>query len=425
MNEVLFQYHKIEPTTWIYLASLLTIVVYFKFSRLWSVRNLDLVFLILLAPGVVLVTYGQVRHRAGIEQLGYAWLFGMSFVFTIRLLIDPLMVRRPLLEPNLTVGGMTCLGTALLVFLMANVVSSKPPYANLPQGPGFPMLYKLPAITTQVLFSGDDVEEQPQPESRYNELVSATARTIAVLSHVAIVVGMIVVGGRHFGNVRTGIAAAMLYLLIPYTAQMTGHVDHFLPAAFLVWAIAFYRRPLVSGALIGLAASTTYYPLFLLPLWAGFYWLRGLWRFLLGVVCALATLLIALKFTANDFHAELLQMWNLAPPVTSGFWSAHFVDEVYRWPVLALFTCVACALSIWPPQKNLATLMSCSGAVMVAAQFCHTQQGGLYLGWYLPLLLLTIFRPNLEDRVAQNVLSEGWRKRRPTVASAETPTSAN
>ena len=49
MSEVLFQYHKVNPTTWVYLSSLLTIGLFFKFSRLLSVRNLDLIGLILLA----------------------------------------------------------------------------------------------------------------------------------------------------------------------------------------------------------------------------------------------------------------------------------------------------------------------------------------------------------------------------------------
>ena len=33
---------------------------------------------------------------------------------------------------------------------------------------------------------------------------------------------------------------------------------------------------------------------------------------------------------------------------------------------------------------------------MLATQFWHANQGGLAMGWYLPLLILTIFRPNLE-----------------------------
>ena len=49
---------------------------------------------------------------------------------------------------------------------------------------------------------------------------------------------------------------------------------------------------------------------------------------------------------------------------------------------------------------------------MLGTQFWHAQSGGLYMGWYLPLLLLTVFRPNLEDRVAVTALGEGWWGRR-------------
>jgi hypothetical protein len=82
--------------------------------------------------------------------------------------------------------------------------------------------------------------------------------------------------------------------------------------------------------------------------------------------------------------------------------------------VLAAFVALSGTLAIWPPQKNLGTLLSCSAAVMVATQFWHGFGGGLYMGWYLPLALLTIFRPNLEDRVALAVLGEGWVPRRNT-----------
>ena len=56
--------------------------------------------------------------------------------------------------------------------------------------------------------------------------------------------------------------------------------------------------------------------------------------------------------------------------------------------------------------------MSCSAAVMLAAQFWHGHGGGLFIAWYAPLLILTIFRPNLEDRVALAVLGESWFPRR-------------
>jgi len=73
-------------------------------------------------------------------------------------------------------------------------------------------------------------------------------------------------------------------------------------------------------------------------------------------------------------------------------------------------------LALWPAQKNLGTLLSCSAAVMLGSQFWHANHGGVYMAWFLPLLLLTVFRPNLEDRVADTAVTEGWWRRRSRLA---------
>jgi hypothetical protein len=409
-----------------------------------------LIGLILLAPGLLVVEYGLAKENQNIEQLGYVWLFVTSGIFMIRLLLDPMMVRRPLLEPNLTVGGMTFVMISLLLFLMANVVNSKltsddlagakgaelvqarkssaPDDTSLTtHGPGYPLLHLLPSISTQMLFIEDTVRQTPQEKDLRRDVVRmATARTMAILSHLAVVVGMVLIGYRHFDNIRAGIAAATLYLLLPYTAQFTGRVDHVLPAALLVWAVEAYRRPLVSGMLMGLAIGVIYYPVFLLPLWLGFYWQRGLLRFSLGVVTTLALLVASLAFRSDSmagFWSQVQQMFgwtSLSPQNMEGFWSFKIIDDVYRYPVLVALLAFAISLALWPAQKNLGTLMSCSAAVMVATQFWHPHGGGLYMAWYLPLVLLTIFRPNLEDRVALSVLGEGWfPKRRTNLAGAE------
>src|SRR5262245_57893565 len=131
MSEILFYYRGVDATTWAYLSSLLTIALFFKFSRVWSVRNLDLIALILLAPGLLCVEYGETNGLDAVKQVGYIWLFSTGGFFLIRLLLDPLMVRRPLLEPNLSAGGLTFLGVSLLVFLMANVVTKQPDFDDL------------------------------------------------------------------------------------------------------------------------------------------------------------------------------------------------------------------------------------------------------------------------------------------------------
>ena len=105
----------------------------------------------------------------------------MSRVWLVRLLVDPTMVRRPLLEPNATKGGLVFLGCSLFVFLMANVITSDPTPDDLkavkaasslfkrhdnsgdrdkPEeyqryGPGYYFLLALPSIPTHPFIRGD------------------------------------------------------------------------------------------------------------------------------------------------------------------------------------------------------------------------------------------------------------------------------
>jgi hypothetical protein len=104
-----------------------------------------------------------------------------------------------------------------------------------------------------------------------------------------------------------------------------------------------------------------------------------------------------------------------------GFWGlTAFNDAVYRIPVLAAFVAMCITFAIWPAQKNLGTLLSCSAAVMLGTQFWHAWGGGQLMAWYLPLMLLTIFRPNLEDRVALSVLGQWlFTRRKPRLANID------
>jgi hypothetical protein len=436
MSEILFQYEPVMPTTWAYLASLLMIALYFKFNRVLSLRNWDLAGVILLAPALLMVQFSM--HRAEgdnaarlVQHIGYIWLFSVSGLFLLRLLFDAFMVRRPLLEPNLSAGGLIFLGISLFVFLMANVVTETPSPTDLvdsqraerlqnmaasnkdlntlqTHGPGFPLLYLLPRMSIDAVL-GELGEQERFVSGKPVLLVHVvTARTMAICAQLAIVVALVLVGMRHFDNIKTGIAVATLYLLLPYTAMWTGSVTHALPGALLMWAVVMYRRPLVAGALVGLAFGTIYYPVLLLPLWISFYWQRGATRFLIGLAAAIGLLLLVLAVTSFEmpmFLAGLRQMLGLWPVVDadSGVWG-EFWRPAYRYPILAAHIGLCLSMALWPAQKNLGTLISYTAAVMLATQFWHAHSGGLALAWYLPLLLLTIFRPNLEDRVALAVV---------------------
>ena len=502
MQDILFHYTPVNPTTWAYLSSLLMIGLFFKFGRLWSLRNLDLFLLISLAPGLILARYinpesGGQPNAADlqIQYMGFVWLFIAGAVILVRLLADPAMVRRPLLEPNLSLGGMTFIGVSLFFFLMANVLTSKPdpvsmaaasdppgffqndkqneqpkekppldepppqepaqpaadpeksaekiaekksPTAPNPEttgelpppadrlsryGPGFPDMFQFSRFTTRAI--NDLVHPLPpatEEERQKSEMQidATTVRLMAILCQLAVVTGIVLIGYRHFDNYKTGVAVAMIYLMLPYTAQKTGDPYHVLAPALLVWVLVTYRQPLVSGLLMGLLIGTFYYPVALLPLWLSFYWKRGLVRFTSGVLASIALLVGSLVLramsndTLSDLPDQLRQMFGFAVPklgYLGGFWHAKFTSPYYRIPVLAAFIAMAGSFALWPAQKNFGTLLSCSAAIMLGAQFWHGHGGGLFVGWYLPPLLLTIFRPNLEDRIALAVLPEARRPR--------------
>jgi riboflavin transporter FmnP len=202
--------------------------------------------------------------------------------------------------------------------------------------------------------------------------------------------------------------------MLPYTSLLTGRIEHVLPAVLLVWAVLLYRHPILAGSLIGFASGVVYYPFFLLPLWLSFYWHRGFRRFLTSYAITVTALaLVLFVFSPNHLVPDLTRMFGLSIPAMmglGGIWNpaAGGWDVYYRIPVLAAFVVLSISMALWPAQKNLGTLLSCSAAIMVAAQFWHGYGGGTYMAWYLPLTLLTIFRPNLEDRVAVTVLDEGW-----------------
>lgn len=459
MSDILFHYERVNPTSWAYLSSLLMLALFFKFNRVFSLRNLDLLLLILIAPGLLLVQWsfeneGFESNAVAIQRLGFLWLMGVDVLLLTRLLLDTVVVRRPLLEPNLNAAGLAFLSSSLLFFLMSNVVTGEPGRADKSpaltaeeiqveqqrgdsfdtQGPGFWLLYLLPRITTQKVVAGGHVVAATVEErqAQQQEVRVITAKVMAVLSQLLIVSGLVIVGARHFDNPTIGLAAAAVYLLVPYTALRSGHVWHVLPGALLTWAIVCYRRPLAAGMFIGLASGTIYYPIFLLPLWCSFYWERGLKRFLIGVFFTIGGLVTSLAITAGSidrFVRDLSQMFGVRLPRIEnlqGIWrgAPGFWNSWYRLPILAAFVLLAISFAAWPVRKHLGTLICCTAALMVGAQFWHAHEGGIFVAWYLPLFLMVIFRPNLEDRVATAVVPENWwqaRKRNRAVAAPAAP----
>ena len=413
LNELFFSYEHVESTTWLYLTTLLSIAVFFKFGRFFSMRNLDILLLSLFSHCFMLVSFGITNGFEEIVRLGYVTLWVMGGIFMLRMFYDCTMVRRPLLEPNLSAGGLSFLVFALFVLLVSNVSlgylqSDAEVLRDLssPQMPGYRILEDLPPVPVAFWETPFELNQQSGKSGVYSfEMSQALSLGLVIAAHFFVVVGLILVGSVHFENVRMGLGAAVIYLLIPYTGEMGGHVDHVLPGAFLVWALLFYRKPMIAGFLLSLSFCI-YYPLFLLPLWVSFYWQRGKTKFSLGVLLGWGLLVLGLFLTKSDFTDFVAQMKRMHgvltpqmnPKYLQGLWSYGWAP-VYRIPLITAFIMMSITFTMWPAQKNLGSLTSCTAALLLATRFWNGEGGGLFLGWSLPLIVLVMFRPNLEDRV--------------------------
>ena len=65
-----------NAATWFYFSVLLAVALFFKFSRLFSVRNWDILSLYLIVPGLFLVQEG-----GDSDHWGYIWLLSVSGYF--------------------------------------------------------------------------------------------------------------------------------------------------------------------------------------------------------------------------------------------------------------------------------------------------------------------------------------------------------
>lgn len=393
------------PEIWLFLSFLVCITLFFKFSRIWSVRNLDLLLLFALAPGMMTLVGNSDRQ----PWVPFVWLFLGSAAWLVRCLLDLGLTRRPLLEPNLNAAGLACLAVGILTLLVAETISLPVDEAaeRNPADPGGRANPPPPGA-----HEGSMVKEvlkiAPLPSAlKPNPPQVILSRVLASLAHLALVAGLIVVGWRHFERPIAGMAVATCYLISPYTRIALVDSGQVVPAALIVAALAVYTRPRLAGALIGMAAGWMPACIGLVPLWAGFYRGRGVARF--TVVCVVVLLVCGLVATAIPG----LAVWSRAlgarslteagllpgvdPPLSGSFWSAAMLGS-YRLPVLIAYMALVVITTFWPAEKNLGELICLSAALLVASQFWYLDEGGTMVLLYLPLVLLMMFRPNLASK---------------------------
>jgi hypothetical protein len=383
----------------LYFSGILAVGFFFKFARLLSVRNGDVLLLFLPVPGLLLVSW-----ELGSPFWGYFCLLGASAFLLVRCLADLALVRRPALRPNLNLGGLVWMACALLIGLIALAVRKPdgPSESSLTSATAEEMRLRAEAIVARSRAGGDASDVRLWAE-----------RGLTLTCHLVIVVALALIGWRHFDDLHAGMAAAAFYLLLPYSyllmpgTPVVGRWDHALPMALLVWMVLAYRRPALAGSLLGLAVATVFFPILLVPVWFSFYRRRGASRFLAALLLAAGLCLAVvgvILLAKGELQSSIETGWYSSawkpwqPDLrTKGLWHDIPAHWAYRLPVFLAYATLLIVTAFWPAPKNLAHVIALSAALLIGLQFWYADQGGVYVLWYLPYLLLLVFRPNLSS----------------------------
>ena len=211
----------------------------------------------------------------------------------------------------------------------------------------------------------------PVPESALTLWVE---RGLTLLCHLSIVVGLTLIGWRHFDDLHSGVAAATFYLLLPYayllmpsSVLVLGRWDHALAMALMVWSVFTYRRPILAGAFPGAAVGCVFFPVWTLPVWLSFYRGRGAWRFAGAFTLAAAfclALIGAVLWINGEWPSRVPPMWTqptwqpwYESPALLSFWKPD--TWPYRVPVFIVYFAFVVATLFWPAPKNLCTCRRC------------------------------------------------------------------
>ncbi len=414
MASIFFDFQLPNPTTWFYFSALLAVALFFKFSRLLSMRNLDVLTLYLFTPGLLLLADGSTH-----DFFGYLWLMIASLYFLVRCLLDLALVRRPSLGTNLDLSGLAWLAGSLFVSLIAVACQQPAGDEKKEDAKGDP-IGKSPKLIEKA------IQPMAPPGVEDSRVYLWAERGLALLCHLSVVVALVLIGWRHFDDLRAGMSAATFYLLLPYTFLLLpdsplglGRWDHAWPMSLVLWSVFCYRRPVLSGMFLGVATGTAFFLLVALPAWLSFYRDRGATRFLVSfVVSALMGLgvLGGLLWLNGELPSGLRsdwttfdwQPWKHPAATTPGFWRFARMPAAYRVPVFFATMVLVIGSAFWPTPKNLAHLIALTAAALLSIQFWYADRGGVYILWFLPLLLLLVFRPNLSATAPPVPPSDDW-----------------
>lgn len=393
MHGIFLDFQRPNPTTWFYFSLILVVAMFYRFSRFFSLRNLDILTLFGPMPGFLLLLEDRETQGGG-AVFAYGWMVACSLYFVIRCLLDLGLERRPPHVANLNTSGLSWMCGALFISLVG--ISMIPPPENY-IGPGVSK-FPVEKIRAQGDLAIGNKASEPLSKVRL-----WTERGLSLGCHLGIVVGLVLVAWRHFDDWQAGMAAATCHLVLPYSFLLTPHNELGVgrwedtwPMTLILWALFFLRTPTVAGIFMGVAVGTLLFPVIVVTSWLGFYRGRDRYWFLGALLTtSLAGLLVVAFLGLPDswlVSPDWLP-WRQPAPGSESVWMAVPWAWTYRMPVFLIHLALVVLAGFWPQPRNFAHLIAQITCLLAASQWWTADKGGTHVFWFLPLFILMIFRP--------------------------------
>ncbi len=421
-----------------WLSAAVTLLVIFPFRKPLSLQSVDVIALLAIYP-LSSVVWGH-------KWLTYIALFAVTSYFSLRCLLQASAIRRRVEPTTLPVAALVTFLAIAAVAHVQTVATRGPddsgiwsvfggqylwqtgrfPYGQVGGGGTYgPLLYAIHAPVAHFLppvAHSDDgativADRSNFVQVGYQNVNFRPAKVVMLLFDLMLIWSLFAIG-RQLQSPQLGVVLALLYAVNAITIQRDLlFISHIAPTACVVAAIACRHHPVSSGFLLGCGASILFWPAFLIPLWLGYFGSRGLKPLIRGGAAIAAVGVLTLSaiwlltepveqkgsirvFLDNTWtHQEGGGNYSHSP---FGFWGQWIereperieqidrIKSAVRWAYFAL--CLLPLLYVFrsrPMQPT--TLIALSAFYALGLQFWKTHGGGLYTGWYLPLVIAALF----------------------------------
>ena len=217
--------------------------------------------------------------------------------------------------------------------------------------------------------------------------------------------------GLRFGGRRLAAVLAFAWAAYPFTQYVSSsNTNDALMPCFLVWGFWLVSAPTARGALAALSGWTKFAALVIAPLWLTYPGRRPSWRFALGFVAAtLAAFSVFLlePHPLNEAHvfwtrtvsfqigrAAPWSLWDWRQYHARGLPDLRFVQHVLQGLLIA----GAFVAAFFPRRKSPLQLAALTAALLAGFELVLTYWLYTYIPWFFPFAALALLAPALPLR---------------------------